>query len=217
MYRRESFPAFLVCAVLCAQLCIVFPSVGATGPYSPSFYLNSQFMRFVRPGMTRVKAETDEPLLRAIAFTNDVRESFSVVILNGSHQDLQVSLSSTGTIPDSLEMRTTDSTQGFVEGSLQDGRSPVTVPAKGMVSLGYRIRGPQPVDPQPVVEQHFRGAVARQGAARRREVRAFDLRGRALRLGLAGVQSGRSSASVIVGQDAEGGVALRIRGVTVRR
>jgi len=162
--------------------------------------------------MTRVKAETDEPLLRAIAFTNDVRESFSVVILNGSHQDLQVSLSSTGTIPDSLEMRTTDSTQGFVEGPLQDGRSPVTVPAKGMVSLGYRIRGPQPVDPQPVVERGSRPLIQQRGAAMRGVVRVFDLRGRMLQPDVHSSRSSRLPVSVVVRRDADGRATISVRG-----
>jgi hypothetical protein len=76
-------------------------------------------MRFIRPGMTRVKASSDVPLLRVIAFKNDTRGSFSVVMLNGTTDDLQVTLNSTGTIPDSLEMRTSTQAAGFVEGPLR--------------------------------------------------------------------------------------------------
>ncbi len=190
---------------------------GGTLPYSPSFYIHSQFMRFVRPGMTRVKVTTDEPLLRAISFKNDARGSFSVVMVNAAAQDVEVTLSSTGSLPDSLEMRTTtDATaeEGFIEGPLQDGSSPITVPAKGIVSLGYRIRGAQPVGvhaPSPT------RAVQRRMPRERGTVRVFDLRGRALKKDMHKPRPGRQPASVVVHRDANGRAQVKLRGVSAGR
>jgi len=170
---------------------------GGTGPHSPSFYFHCQLMRFVRPGMTRVKATSDEPSLRVLAYKNDIRGSFSLVMLNATSEDLEVTLHSTGTIPDSLEMRTTTDTTaagGFVEGPLQDGKSPITVPAKGIVSLGYRIRGQQPVgirrSPSPRVP------TVRETAPRVRHM--FDLRGRLLRGETARVGKGTAASGVML-------------------
>jgi len=185
------------------------------GAKTPAFHMNAQFMRFIRPGMTRVKAASDVPLLRVIAFKNDTRESFSVVMLNGTTDELRVTLSSTGTIPDSLEMRTTSSTQGFVEGPLQDGSSPVTVPARGIVSLGFRIRGPQPVKGQPVIDFETRRELAWPRGTPREAVHLFDLQGRTLARNGQGLPLSRRPA-LVVQRDGSGNARVMVRGISAR-
>jgi len=188
---------------------------GIGGRKTFGFYFLSQVMRFVRPGMTRVKATSDEPLLRVIAFKNDARGSFAVVMVNGTNSEQQVTLSSTGTIPDSLEMRTTSSTVKFVEGEVQDGRSVVTVPARGVVSLGFRIRGPQPhEDPQTVAEWRTPTSASIRAAAQQGDVCLFDLRGRALGRSTAHGIRTRSPGAVVIQQDASGRARVEVRGVS---
>jgi len=132
-------------------------------------------------------------LLRVIAFKNDIRGSFSLVMLNGTAAALQVSLNSTGPIPDSLEMRTTSRTHNFLEGEVHDGRSPITVPAKGLVSLGFRIRGSQPLA---LVRSHqLRATIGPNTMTVRRSERLFDLRGRQITYG---ARVARGAAGVIL-------------------
>jgi len=182
------------------------------GAKTNGYFMNAQFMRFVRPGMTRIKATCDEPLLRVIAFRNDVRGSFSVVMVNGTDRDIAVTLNSTGSIPDSLEMRTTSRTQGFVEGEIQDGVSPITVPARGIVSLGYRVRASQSV-----AAQYPHSAVAERTVAARGAVRVFDLRGRALERCTDEPSASRVSASLTVRQDDRGRARIVVRRVGGKR
>jgi hypothetical protein len=191
---------------------------GIGGVKTFGFYFNAQLMRFIRPGMTRVKATSDVPLLRVIAFKNDARGSFSVVMLNGTDEELDVTLNSTGTIPDSLEMRTTSNTRKYVEGELQDGRSTVTVRSRAMVSLGFRIRGEQPVDPQPIREWRTADSAPKRKAMTRGAVLLFDLRGRALTANAAGRRgSSRMPGSVVVQRDATGHARLRVCGESSQR
>ncbi len=181
---------------------------GTSGAKVPGFYLLSQIMRFVRPGMTRVKATKDDPMLRVLAYKNDEKGSFSVVVQNLKNEDVPLTLNSTGTIPDSLEMRTTSSTQNFVEGPVQDGQSPVTVPARGMVSLGFRIRGRQPSSGlQPVA------SLPRQRTALQGPVRLFDLRGRTLNRATAYDRPAGAAAAVVVRRDASGRASVAVHGV----
>ena len=186
---------------------------GIGGKKTFGFHFICQLMRFVRPGMTRVKAWSDVPLLRTIAFHNEERGSFSVVLLNGTAQDLEVTLNSTGTIPDSLEMRTTSSTQRFVEGAVQNRSSPVTVPPRGIVSLGFRIRGRQPSSTtEPVASV----SVPRARAVAQGATRLFDLRGRALNR-VAQKPTTRQSPSVVVRRDASGVASVAVRSATTSR
>ncbi len=195
--------------------CLWWDGVG--GDKLNAFFMNAQIMRFVRPGMTRVKAASDEPLLRVIAFQNESRGSFSVVMINGRTDELQVTLTSTGAIPDSLEMRTTSSSQGFVEGPLQDGRSPIAVPARGIVSLGFRIRGPQPVDSQPIADRRSPVTSHERHVPAPEAVRVFDLRGRLVERSVRGPLTRRLPRTVLVEQNASGAVTIVPHGVRTRQ
>jgi len=190
---------------------------GVGGRKTYGYYFNAQVLRFVRPGMTRVKASSDVPLLRVIAFKNDARGSFSVVLLNGTEQDLEVTLTSTGTIPDSLEMRTTSSELKFVEGDVQNGRSAVTVPSRGVVSLGFRIRGPQPIELQTIKGWHAATSMPRQRMVPGAPVHLFDLRGRTVGRGAASARGARMTTSVVVQRDARGRSSVTVRGVPTLR
>ncbi len=146
-----------------------------TGERWPMFWTYAQFYRFIRPGMQRVEATSDDSQIRVAAFKDDDSGAFSAVMMNTGTSARSVTLSfSGGAAPDTLEMRRTTPTEKFVyDGSVEPTAS-ITIPANSIVSLGIGHRGASNVG---VVHAPQR-ATARAGGIG--VVRLYDLRGRSL-------------------------------------
>jgi hypothetical protein len=113
-----------------------------TGAKDPRFYTTAQFMRFVRPGMKRIKSTSPDSRIAVGAYANAALGSMSVVLVNSSASPVSVTLrASSGSLPGQFDMRVTSATQNFVNAGSVSSAAVVSVPANGIVSLGYRYQG----------------------------------------------------------------------------
>jgi len=146
-----------------------------TGAKDPRFYATAQFMRFVRPGMKRIKATSSSGQIEAGAYADASVGSMSVVLVNSGASAISVTLQAAGgSLPAQFEMRVTSPSQNFVDAGTVSSGAAISVPATGIVSLGYRNRGVTSV----AAPALSRTAVAPSVVSTRAAVRAYDLAGR---------------------------------------
>jgi hypothetical protein len=146
-----------------------------TGAKDPRFYTTAQFMRFVRPGMKRIKSTSPDSRIAVGVYANATLGSMSVVLLNSSASAVSVTLrATTSSLPAQFDMRVTSPSQSFVNaGSVSSGAT-ISIPGNGIVSLGYRYQGGNPTSVRAPAPRAAAQAIGRVALA----TRAFDLRGR---------------------------------------
>jgi hypothetical protein len=143
----------------------------------PRYWTAAQFFRFVRPGMKAMKATSPDSSLMVGAFGDEAAGSMSLVCVNSSAQAASVTLAAATTpLPDSFSVRTTDSANCFIDHGVVSSSSTLTVPAMGILSLGFRNVGQLPS----AVRPKSAGLTAVRQSVSRTPVRRFDLRGREL-------------------------------------
>ncbi len=113
-----------------------------TGRKYGSFWTFCHFARFVRPHMKRIKAQlaVADPELLVGAFANRDLGSLSLVIVNSADSERSIDLASTSQLPSEFEARRTTPTEYFVDLGTVSSAASITVPARSILSLGYRHR-----------------------------------------------------------------------------
>jgi len=121
------------------------PSAG-TLQLGPLFRVAQQFYRFIRPGMVRVGASSNDAEVWTVAFTNASSGAFTVVALNTGAAQKTLTLAGTG-LPSTLNVRQTSPSQNFADLGTVASNGSVTLPSRSVTTL-YAL-GTTPVIPQP--------------------------------------------------------------------
>jgi O-glycosyl hydrolase len=174
-FASSSMSSWQFCGLISAPSSCGWLVDATTGAPGPAYWAHAHFARFARPGMKRVAATCTDAELLVAAFKDDTKSSMSVVLINTNTSAAKsVTLACTGgSLPTQFETRTTSAAAYFASGSVA-GNATITVPANGMVSLGYNHRGAPVKVAQPGMAPGLK--VPRAAVA----ARAFDLTGRSL-------------------------------------
>jgi len=148
-----------------------------SGRRFPTYWATAQYWRFVRPGMQRIEANSTNDSVRVVAFKDDRVSSMSVIMLNETATDQTVHLNITGgDAPPRFDVRRTTPTENFVMLGTVLPTDAISVPAKGIVSLGYNYIGTGvPPGKETQVVRHLPNSVV---STPKHDVRIYDLRGR---------------------------------------
>jgi hypothetical protein len=104
------------------------------------YYALKHYSAFTNPGWHRVEASTDSDGLRISAFKNDDDTKLSVVIINVSNVDINLTLSLGGFSPDSSEVYRTSETEHAEYSGIFDQSHPLTLGAQSITTLSLAGR-----------------------------------------------------------------------------
>jgi len=99
------------------------------------YYAFKQYSAFTNPGWHRVEASTDSTGLRISAFKNDDDTEMSVVIINVSEIDIDLSLSLGGFSPDSSAVYRTSETEHAEYSGIFDHSQPLALGAQTITTI----------------------------------------------------------------------------------
>jgi len=124
------------------------------GRPAPKYYAAKHYYRYVRPGAVRVGAECPDDDLLVSAFRHDVDGTLTVVLINRSEQEANVSLTVRGAgLPAGYTLYRSTETEGCEDKGRVGAEPQFTMPARSIVTLYGQsdlLRTRDALDPLPV-------------------------------------------------------------------
>ncbi len=121
-----------------------FTSILEAGQKKPAYWIAKHFFRYIRPGMVRADASPEEGDLLASAYASPDGKAVTIVLINTSEEDMELSVELGQEPPDSFKMFLSTAEEKFTDcGNLGGGRSfALSLPGKSIAtltggSLGY--------------------------------------------------------------------------------
>jgi glucuronoarabinoxylan endo-1,4-beta-xylanase len=100
-----------------------------------TYYAFKQYSAFTDPGWHRIEASTDSNDLRISAFINPDVNDVSIIIINASDTDIDLSLSLGDFIPESCEVYRTSETEHTTYVGTFDQSQPLTLPPQTITTI----------------------------------------------------------------------------------
>lgn len=106
---------------------------------TPEYYAFRQYSKFIHPGWKRISAETNSDDIRVSAFISPDKDSLTVVALNISEEDVDISINDMGLKMSGVYMiRTSEIERGKYIGKY-NFKTPLKLPARSITTLLFGI------------------------------------------------------------------------------